>query len=337
LSEGARISNNRAFEMDESIGLRLSRARFVTATTGALAAASLPRLRSSADPLPVVRVGINASDTYAEPFYAEAGGFFKDAGLDVQVVMLSNTAATASALAGGSLDVGISSLTSIAQGHERGLPFAAFAPAGMFSEKVPTTLLMVAKDSPLKSPRDLEGKTIATIDVRGVTEVSMDQWAAANGADATSFKYIEMLFGAMAAAVATKRVDAAVIAEPALTPAFDTCREFGNPYATIAKQWYIAVFFARPDWIAANADVARRFAGAIQKTAVWANGHRPQSAAMLSDMTKLPVAVTSSMRRVTYAEKLDVALMQPMLDAAAKAGVLKGPVAARDLIAKGFI
>jgi NitT/TauT family transport system substrate-binding protein len=323
--------------MDDSFGATFSRARFAAATLAAFATASLPRVASSADSLPVVRVGINASDTYAEPFYAQAAGFFKEAGLDVQVVMLSNTAATASALAGGSLDVGISSLTSIAQGHERGLPFAAFAPAGMFSEKEPTTLLMVAKDSPLKAPRDLDGKTIATIDVRGVTEVSMDQWAAANGADASSFKYIEMLFGAMAAAVATKRVDAAVIAEPALTPAFDTCRAFGNPYATIAKQWYIAVFFARPDWIAANLETARRFAGAIAKTTEWANGHHQQSAAMLADMTKLPVAVTSAMRRVTYAQKLDVALMQPMLDAAAKAGVLKGPVAARDLIANGFI
>jgi NitT/TauT family transport system substrate-binding protein len=315
----------------------LSRARFAAGTLGALAAASSSIGRGSADALPVVRVGINASDTYAEPFYASANGFFRDAGLDVQVVMLSNTAATASALAGGSLDVGISSLTSIAQGHERGLPFTAFAPAGLFSEKAPTTLLMVAKDSPLKAPRDLEGKTIATIDVRGVTEVSMNQWAAANGADASSFKYIEMLFGAMAAAVATKRVDAAVIAEPALTPAFETCREFGNPYATIAKQWYIALFFARPDWIAANPDVARRFASAIQKTAVWANGHHAQSATMLSDMTKIPVTVTSAMRRVTYGEKLDVAFMQPMLDAAAKAGVLTSSVSARDLIAKGFI
>ena len=323
--------------MDDASRFSLSRGRFAAAGAASLVAATSAIARVSADPLPVVRVGINASDTYAEPFYGTANGFFKDAGLDVQVLMLSNTAATASALAGGSLDVGIGSLTSIAQGHERGLPFSAFAPAGLFSEKVPTTLLMVAKDSPLKSPRDLEGKTIATIDVRGVTEVSMDQWAAANGADATSFKYIEMLFGAMAAAVAAKRVDAAVIAEPALTPAFGTCRQFGNPYAMIAKQWYIALFFARPDWIAANPDIARRFAGAIQKTAVWANGHRAESAKMLSDMTKIPVAVTSSMRRVAYAEKLDVALMQPMLDAAAKAGVLKNSIAARDLIAPGFV
>jgi NitT/TauT family transport system substrate-binding protein len=315
----------------------LSRAQFAVGTLGALAAASTSFARASADALPVVRVGINASDTYAEPFYANANGFFKEAGLDVQVMMLSNTAATASALAGGSLDVGIGSLTSIAQGHERGLPFTAFAPAGMFSEKVPTTLLMVAKDSPLKSPRDLDGKTIATIDVRGVTEVSMVQWAAANGADASSFKYIEMLFGAMAAAVAAKRVDAAVIAEPALTPAFATCREFANPYAMIAKQWYIAAFYARPDWIAANPDVARRFASAIKKTAAWANSHHPQSAKMLSDMTQIPATVTSTMRRVSYAEKLDIAHMQPMLDAAAKAGVLKSSVSARDLVAKGFI
>jgi NitT/TauT family transport system substrate-binding protein len=314
----------------------LSRGRFTGGLAAMLAAATATG-GAGAQTMPTVRVGINASDTYAEPFYANANGFFKDAGLNVELVMLSNTAATASALAGGSLDVGISSLTSIAAGHERGLPFSAFAPAGLFSDKLPTTLLMVAKDSPLKAPRDLQGKTIATIDLKGVTEVAMNQWAAANGADAAQFKYIEMLFGQMASAVAAGRVDGAVIAEPALTPAFGTTRDFANPYASIAKQWYIALFFGRTDWLAANTDTAKRFASAITRTAAWANTHHPQSAPMLSDMTKIPTTVTSAMRRVTYAEKLDVAMMQPMLDAAAKAGVLKSQVAARDIIAKGFI
>ena len=322
--------------MHEFLHRPLTRAGFTAGAISALAAGSLARSASAAD-APLVRIGINASDTYAEPFYANANGFFKDAGLNVELTMLANTAATASALAGGALDVGISSLTSIAQGHERGLPFAAFAPAGMFVDKAPTTLLMVPKDSPLKTPKDLEGKTIATIDVRGVTEVSMNQWAAANGVDASTIKYAEMVFGAMAAAVAQKRVDGAVIAEPALTPSFEMLREFANPYASIAKQWYIAVFFAKPDWIAQNMETARKVASAIQRTAAWANTHHTQSAPMLSDMTKIPVTVTSAMRRVTYAEKLDVAYMQPMLDAAAKYGVIKSQVAARDLIAKGFI
>jgi hypothetical protein len=55
------------------------------------------------------------------------------------------------------------------------------------------------------------------------------------------------------------------------------------------------------------------------------------------DMTKIPTSVTSAMRRVSYAKRLDVAYMQPMLDAAAKAGVLTSAISARDLIAKGFI
>jgi ABC-type nitrate/sulfonate/bicarbonate transport system substrate-binding protein len=128
-----------------------------------------------------------------------------------------------------------------------------------------------------------------------------------------------------------------VIAEPALTPSFETTRMLANPYGAIAKEWYIALFFARTDWLAANADTARRFARALQRTAAWANTHRAQSAPMLSDMTKIPTSVTSAMRRVSYADKLDVAYMQPMLDAAAKAGVLTSPISARDLIAKGFI
>jgi ABC-type nitrate/sulfonate/bicarbonate transport system substrate-binding protein len=106
----------------------------------------------------------------------------------------------------------------------------------------------------------------------------------------------------------------------------------------ISQGWHlVALFFACTDWFAANVDTGRRFARAPQRTAAWGNMHRAQSAPMLSDRTKIPTSVTSAMRRVSYAEKLDVAYMQPMLDAAAEAGVLTSAISARDLITKGFI
>lgn len=39
--------------------------------------------------------------------YVQAGGFFKGAGLNVQIITLSNSGAIAAALAGGAIDVGL--------------------------------------------------------------------------------------------------------------------------------------------------------------------------------------------------------------------------------------
>jgi len=105
-----------------------------------------------------VRIGTIASDPFGESMYVQAGGFFKGAGLNVQIITLSNSGAIAAALAGGAIDVGLANPIVIASAREHGLPFYAFAPSALFDAAAPTTLLMVANASTLKSAKELEGK-----------------------------------------------------------------------------------------------------------------------------------------------------------------------------------
>ena len=77
-------------------------------TLSALAAASalgFPRIARAADPLPL-QLGTMGADGSAEPFYGTDHGFFKDAGLDVKITVMNNTASLASAVAGGALEIG---------------------------------------------------------------------------------------------------------------------------------------------------------------------------------------------------------------------------------------
>jgi hypothetical protein len=74
-----------------------------------------------------------------------------------------------------------------------------------------------------------------------------------------------------------------------------------------------------------------RFAGAIRRTAIWANAHQKDSAAILLKYLKIDPAIVARMHRVPYAVTLDTRLIQPPIDTAAKYSG-QTPVAASTLI-----
>ena len=68
-----------------------------------------------------LRVGASPVDVGGQVYYAVELGFFKQQGLDVEIVTTSNGPATAAAIVSGSLDIGSGNALSIAQAHDRGL------------------------------------------------------------------------------------------------------------------------------------------------------------------------------------------------------------------------
>jgi ABC-type nitrate/sulfonate/bicarbonate transport system substrate-binding protein len=136
----------------------------------------------------------------------------------------------------------------------------------------------------------------------------------------------------MIGALDTGRVDAALIAEPVLSDALARGnRVLGYAYDGIAPTFLIGAWFTTGAWAKAHPDLVKRFQKAMLTSAAWANKNRALSAQILTKETKIVVEPT--MKRTTYGEKLDAALMQPLIDATAKYGTLKASFPAIDLVA----
>jgi NitT/TauT family transport system substrate-binding protein len=280
-----------------------------------------------------LRVAGAIQDTNAQAYYAEAAGFFKNADLKVEILPFSSTGAIVSALVGGALDIATAGPLAVVAAREQGIPLAFIAPGALFEEANPTTLLMAAKTSSLKAPRDLEGKTVATPSLHGLTEISVGSWMAHDRADPASVKYVEMPFPTMPAALERGQVDAAVIAEPSLALARQATREVANVYAAIAKSWYISAWFVNQSWLAKNREAARAFARAITRTQAWANTHQAETAKTLQTVAKLTDDNLGRMTRVRFGTTFDLRLLQPVMDASARIGITKGTVTAREMLA----
>jgi hypothetical protein len=75
----------------------------------------------------------------------------------------------------------------------------------------------------------------------------------------------------------------------------------------------------------------RKISTVLLAAGAWANRNRPQSAKILEKYSGVPVPPSST--RVTYAERIRPADVQPVLDLLLNYGVLKTPMRAGDLFA----
>lgn len=302
--------------------------------SSALVAGSLVSVRAQTPA--TVRIGLATGDTYAEAFYGDEAGIFKANELTVDLKPLPNSAAIAAAMIGGSLDVGVGSPSQVAQARQNGLPFYFFAPSALYTADAPTTVLMAAKNSPIRRAADLVGKTIAVENLKSLGQLALFVWMQKNGVDPQAAKYIEIPAGATASALVIGRVDAAVISEPGVAAARPTCRQVANPLEAVARRFYISAWFSTKAWLEGNPGTARRFVTAIKQTAAWANRHQKETAPILARVTKLPPEVIATMIRARYGETMDVTLMEPLLQLAVTNGLLTTQIGAKELIYPGF-
>jgi NitT/TauT family transport system substrate-binding protein len=274
-------------------------------------------------------------DVAAVAYYALDQGFFARNGLDVEIIQATSGAAVAPAVLGGSLEIGSGNTTVLATGHERGLPFVLIAPSGAYLSSAPTSAIVVPAASPIKTVRDLAGKTISMGSIRTINEVSVRALFDKEHVDVSTVKFIEISGSAIGAALTAGRTDAALTEEPWLTPLVAVgARKIATPFDQIAPRWIEGGYFCTADFVRDHLDVVKRFALAISETSVWANKNRDATAKILEKYAKTTVPPT--MVRTYYPEHLVASDLQPLIDASAKYGLLKAPFPAKDLFAPGL-
>lgn len=299
---------------------------------GMLCAPSFPV--RSAD-LIKVRVATLAADTGADVFFARDQGFFRDAGLDVDVDSQTTGPGIISALNAGTYDFGAANPISIVQAREHGLPIVIVAPGAMHVKGVFDAGMMVRANSTMRTAKDLEGKTVAVVTVGGIAAVALQAWIARHGGDVKAVKLVEVPFAGMAPGLEQGRFDAAVMTEPFMTAAKPLIKRFVDPYEVIANRFLFDGWVANEQWLAKNPDVAKRFISALRAAHAWANSHHAQTAVMLAKDTKIDAQLASTMVRSQFGDTLSASQVQPVIDLMAKAGQLDKSVPASELLWKG--
>ena len=283
--------------------------------------------------LTTLRIGVIPAEVAAQPMYATDLGTFKRLGIDPQLQFFANGNAIAAAIAGGSIDVGLSDTVSVINAHVRGVPFVFAAPGLITTNAAPTFGLLVKDDSPLHEAKDFNNTTVGVNALNTISQLPFQVWIDKNGGDLKSIKFVEVPLPQSAAAVAQGTAAATVPTEPFLTLGTDNgARVILMQRNTIAPIFMVSGWVTSLDWLKSNRTTAAKFISAMKETAAWANANPTLSAPILSKYTKLPEALIARIRRGKYAAVLSESEIQPIIDAAAKFGYVSKSFPAAEII-----
>ena len=217
---------------------------------------------------------VSVQDTAGVPSaFLEFGveqGYFKKRGLDVQVTPSQGGATVVPAVVSGDSDIAGSNLVSVLLAQGKGVPVKIIAPGTFVRNRSSQdfSAILVAGDSDIRSPQDLEGKTMAVNTLKNVAELAAKASLAKRGVDVSKIELTEVDFPEMNAALSEGRVDAAFQIEPFVSLGLkEGARIVDRPYVGTKPGLQIGCYFTSERFLSENGDVVDRFRQGVADTA----------------------------------------------------------------------
>lgn len=234
----------------------------------------------------VLAVGGKSALYYLSLTVAETKGFFKDAGLDVEINDFQGGAKSLQALMGGSADVVAGAYEHTIRMQQRGQPIIGFALIGRGMQLA----IGLRKDvaAKVKGPADIKGMKFGVTAPGSQTNMLVNYWAAKGGLKASDIVAIGVGAGAsVVAAIEKGEVDGISQADPALTILeekgmikimLDTRTMKGNE-ELFGGAFPAACLYAQPDLLKKTPNTAQALATAIVRADEWLQTAPPSEVA----------------------------------------------------------
>lgn len=161
---------------------------------------------------------VSSIDT--EPYlYAKRQGYYAQAGLDVTLAKADSGPALVTGVLNGTYDGASAAAFPVLIAISKGAPLKILPGATVVGTGHGNSGLVVRADSPIKSYKDLVGKTVATNALTSLTTLATKIGVKKEGGDPNAVKFISLPFKSSVQAVAQGQADAAVVISPFQTEA----------------------------------------------------------------------------------------------------------------------
>jgi NitT/TauT family transport system substrate-binding protein len=300
----------------------------------ALACVATSAMPGAAQSTPVIRLGTGPDQSVTPILYAISAGIYKKYGITVETVTVGSGSAAMAALAGGSVDIGKTSAIGTVTAIAKGLPFTAIGSLGHYDSARPTYAMLVLADGPIKNPADVAGKTFASLSLVDQNSVATQAWLDAHHVDRSTIKYLEIPPSAALAALEEHRIDAITTFEPFFSQMVETgkARVLAYPMDAIARRFPDTLMFAKPEWVSANRDTVDKFLRATREAAAYVSAHETETLPLLVKFLNLDPAAIGHQRFPPRGVALTAGDLQPVIDDAAKYGVIPKTFPAQQMI-----
>jgi NitT/TauT family transport system substrate-binding protein len=264
-------------------------------------------------------------------------GFFKAEGLTVKTQVLQGGAEAVPKLRAKNLDVSFGAWVPLFLA-ESGGAIKAHAIADAFQSADGTHVVMVRKDSPIKTAKDLAGKKIGINVKHNLGSLMMQAQLQPQGVKLDDDKnFVEVPFPQMLNALQTKSVDAVQAVEPTATQIEKAigARKVLELSAGETAKFPIAGFFSTSDFAKDNPKTLAAFQRAVAKAQGMISTDQALIAQTVPTYTKIDAATAEAMHKGSYPTNLDPANLKRVSDIMVKYGYLKSPIDVNSLVSSG--
>ena len=273
----------------------------------------------------------------AAMFMAMEKGFFKAEGLELETLPMAGGAVIVQGVTSGDLQFGWSNVITLYHAHVEGFDFKLIAGGAInVREKNNTHQLQVSKDSPIKSAKDLEGKTVAVNTLNNIVHLMAMAWIDKNGGSSSRIKFVEVPFPQMEATLTAGKVDAISVHEPFATAALDkgNVRLLADPWSDVLPKFLIASWFASEKWIVKNKETAQAFVRAINRGIDTIHANPEASRAAMIKWAGLNPDLAKKIGLPLFEKGISETDLQATIDLTQKYKLIGKGIKARDVISE---
>lgn len=266
-------------------------------------------------------------------------GIFEKEGINLNVNLGTSGAAVVPAVVSGQYTFGFSAIVSLLQAKDQGVPLKIIA-AGSSStgkEGADVTMIHAAPSSGIKTPKDLEGKTVSVNALNGLLQLLCEVAVKKDGGDPTKVHFIELPFANAVSSLKAHKIDAMVGAEPFGTAAISAgFPAISSPYLTMSQDPMLtSAYYTSDAQLQKNPELFAKLGKAIDESLTYAQAHPDEVRAELPKFSGLSAADAQKAILPTYAPDVPESSISLFSQYAKEFGVTKKDVSFQDLVWSG--
>jgi ABC-type nitrate/sulfonate/bicarbonate transport system substrate-binding protein len=284
-----------------------------------------------------VRVAMLVADSMLPAMVAVEKGYFKDAGLDVELIPVQGGPAVVAAVASGEAEVGYAAVVPPINGRLNGVPVKLFLVLSHETNEARGIYLAASGKSGITDLAGTKGRKISFNANGGLCELAWRDHLAAAGVRIEETEVVVLPFPQQEAALEQGNIDAVCT----INPFYASMKGNANialkdiaagMLADLSTPLISDGMFAKEDWLAANNEAAVKIAQVMDKVRTELLADRADlDAAAVKHMELTPDAAKSFILPVV---KKEMAIapgdVQRVLDAMIRNGMQQGPLNAAD-------
>ncbi|MFJ8110901.1 ABC transporter substrate-binding protein [Streptomyces sp. NPDC096132] len=251
-----------------------------------------------------------------EPLYiAEQQGYFKSAGLDVTIKAgAQDTSQNAPSVLNGEAQFAMTDSSGFLKGAAQDMPIRIVTGLQSATAKTdPTDGLLVKKGSEIESFADLEGRTVGVSALGGTIQFICEYLVQKAGGDPSKVKFVALPTTSLTDAATSGKTDAIFSFGPFYFAGKDSgLRSIGNGMNDVPGMVQ-GLLFSSQEYLAKNADTAKKFIDAVAKAIDYANAHPDAVKAIDKKYTQVPADFIDAHDTNYYDKNLNTTVMRTVI------------------------